>query len=302
MLPRLNFAFQTTYPFVKWSEHQSTSLDFVIKTKGKFSYTDEGNGEAIILLYGLFGSVNNYKTVIQHFKTTHRVIVPMLPIYDLGINISVSALTGYVTDLINFLELKQVHVVGNSLGGHIALLYTLQNQEKVKSLTLVGSSGLFENGMGDSYPKRSDYEYIKRKAETTFYKPETASKELIDEIYATVNNRIKALQILYLAKSTIRYNLKNELHKITCNCCIIWGKKDAVTPPCVAEEFHQYIPHSSLWWIDNCGHVPMLETPDEFNSILSNFYNQLSLQKTSLNTEASYFTNVAFLLRKVFYD
>lgn len=300
MIPRINFSFKTTYPFFKWTEPLNGSSNSPVKTKGKFSYTDEGNGEAIILLYGLFGSVNNYETVIRHFKTTNRVIVPILPIYDLGINISVSALTDYVAELINLLELKQVHVVGNSLGGHIALLYTLQNQEKVKSLALVGSSGLFENSMGDTYPKRSSYEYIKKKTEITFYKPETASKELIDEIYAAVNNRIKALQILYLAKSTIRYNLKNELHKITCNCCIIWGKQDAVTPPCVAEEFHELIHNSSLWWINNCGHVPMLETPDEFNIILSNFYHQLQLQKISSHAEPSYFSNMAFRLRKVF--
>lgn len=302
MISRINFTFQTTYPFVKWYEPHHTSEEFAIKTKGKFLYADEGNGEAIILLYGLFGSVNNYKTVIRHFKTTHRVIVPILPIYDMGIHVSVSALTDYVAGLIHLLALKQVHVVGNSLGGHIALLYTLQNPENVKSLTLIGSSGLFENGMGDSYPKRSSYEYIKNRAETTFYKPETASKELVDEIYSTVNNRIKALQILYLAKSTIRYNLKSELHKINCPCCIIWGKQDAVTPPCVAEEFHQYIPHSSLWWINHCGHVPMLETPDEFNSILSNFYARLPQQKVPENTEPSYFSNMAFLFRKFFYN
>lgn len=300
MIPRVNFSFQTTYPFFKWTEPLNGNSNSPVKSKGRFSYTDEGNGEPIILLYGLFGSVNNYETVTRYFKTTHRIIVPILPIYDLGINVSVSALTGYVTELIDLLGLKQVHVVGNSLGGHIALLYTLQNQEKVKSLVLVGSSGLFENGMGDTYPKRSSYEYIKNRTETTFYKPETASKELIDEIYAAVNNRTKALQILYLAKSTIHYNLKKELHKITCNCCIIWGKQDAVTPPCVAEEFHKHIHNSSLRWINNCGHVPMLETPDEFNAILSNFYNQLPPQKILPQAEPSYFSNMVFRLYKVF--
>ncbi len=272
MFPSLSF--KTEYPFVKRSFRKSTTEKFSVKCVENFSYTEEGEGEPVILLYGLFGSVNNYKSVIECFKKTHKVIVPKLPIYDLGLSISVSALTDHLHELIEILKLKNVHLVGNSLGGHIALLYALQHRTNVKSLTLVGSSGLFENGMGDSFPQRGNYAYIKKKAETTFYKPETATKELTDEIFDTVNNKTKALQILYLAKSTIRYNLKSELKNIQCDCCIIWGRQDVVTPPEVALEFKRLIPHSSLYWIDNCGHVPMLETPEIFNDILSGFLNK----------------------------
>ena len=68
--------------------------------------------------------------------------------------------------------------------------------------------------MGDSYPKRGDYEYIKKKTELTFYDPATASKELIDEVYDTVNNRLKAIKIIALAKSAIRNNLGDEISQI----------------------------------------------------------------------------------------
>jgi 2-hydroxy-6-oxonona-2,4-dienedioate hydrolase len=50
--------------------------------------------------------------------------------------------------------------------------------------------------------------------------------------------------------------------------CLIWGKNDGVTPPAVADEFNTLLPNSDLFWIDKCGHAPMMEHPDEFNQIL----------------------------------
>jgi len=268
---------QTNFPPPYNTRRVATpSVGNPFKKLGKFSYVDEGKGEPVILLHGLFGSVANFSSVIAHLKKTHRVIMPELPIYSLGLNISVAALTDYIHQFVLELNLQNIHLVGNSLGGHIALLYTLRYQENVKSLVLVGSSGLYENGIGDTFPKRGDYNYIKAKTEKTFFKPETATKELVDEIFETVNNRTKAIQILYLAKSTIKYNLKSQLNSITVNCSIIWGKQDAVTPPDVATEFKRLISHASLYWIDNCGHVPMMETPNEFNKLLSKHLNRVS--------------------------
>ena len=168
--------------------------------KSRKSFVEEGQGDAIILLYGLFGSVKNFATLIQHLKKTHRVIVPVFPFFELGMSINIFSLTEFLHQLTRDLSLEKFHLLGNSMGGHIALLYTLKYPEKVSSLILSGSSGLYESGMGDSFPRRSDYNYIKTKTELTFYDPTIASKELVDEIYATVNSR-KAIQILSLAKS-----------------------------------------------------------------------------------------------------
>ncbi len=236
----------------------------------KKNYLEEGQGEPIVLLYGLFGSVNNFRPLIDHLKQTCRVIVPIFPFYDMGVAVTIFSLTKFVDRLMNKLELEKFHLLGNSMGGHIALLYTLKYPERVASLILSGSSGLYECGMGDSFPRRGDYSYIKAKAEQTFFNPETATKELVDEIYATVNSR-KALQILSLAKSTIHNNLEKELVKIKTQCCLIWGRNDCVTPPDVAIRFNRSIPGSKLFWIDKCGHVPMLETPAAFNTILDDF-------------------------------
>ena len=201
----------------------------------------------------------------------------MLPLLDMDIlHTSVGGLAKYVHKFIESRQYKDVHLLGNSLGGHVALLHVLKHPERVKSLILTGSSGLFESGMGDSYPKRGDYEYIKKKTELTFYDPKTATKELVDEVYSITNNRLKAIKIIALAKSAIRNNLNEELNQIKLPTLLVWGKNDVITPPFVAEEFKKLIPNSELHFIDKCGHAPMMEVPDEFNAILHKFLKKLN--------------------------
>ncbi len=250
-------------------------MDYEIKQLGKFKYIEEGQGEPIVLLHGLFGALSNFKDLFDYFKATHRVIIPILPLYDLTLlDTSVGGLQKYVAKFIDAKKLQKVHLLGNSLGGHIALVYSLKHPEKIHSLILTGSSGLFENGMGETYPKKNDYEFIKKKTALTFYDPAIATKELVDEVYEIVNNRLKLIKIIALAKSAIRHNLGEELNAIKAPTCLIWGKNDTITPPLVAEEFHKLLPNSELHWIDKCGHAPMMEVPEPFNEILSSFLKQ----------------------------
>ena len=247
-------------------------MDYEVKQSGKFKYVEEGVGEPLVLLHGLFGALSNFKDLVDHFKESHRVIIPLLPLYDLTLlETSVSGLAKYFGKFIEHQGIPKFHLLGNSLGGHIGLVYALKHQDQVKSITLTGSSGLFENGMGETYPKRGDYSYVQAKTELTFFDPKVATKELVDEVFSIVNNRMKALKIITLARSAIRHNLGDELKDITVPVCLIWGLNDTITPPMVAEEFQKLLPNSEMHWIDKCGHAPMMEVPREFNQILSGF-------------------------------
>jgi pimeloyl-ACP methyl ester carboxylesterase len=251
-------------------------MDYEIKKEGKFEYLEVGDGEVLMLLHGLFGALSNFSDLIERFRTTHKVVVPLLPLFDLDIlHTSVTGLAKHVHQFIEHKGYDHIHLLGNSLGGHVGLVHVLKHPEKIKSLTLTGSSGLFENAMGDSYPKRGDYDYIKNKTAQTFYDPAMATKELVDEVFEITKNRLKVIKIIALAKSAIRNNLGEELSQIQIPTLLIWGKNDTVTPPFVAEEFHKLIPHSQLHFIDKCGHAPMMEVPAEFNDILENFLKSL---------------------------
>lgn len=256
-------------------------MDYEIKQLDKFRYLEEGEGEPLVLLHGLFGALSNFAHLVEYFRQYNRVIVPLLPLLEMDIlHTSVSGLAKFVHRFLEAKDLQQVHLLGNSLGGHVALVHTIKHPERIKSLILTGSSGLFENGMGDSYPKRGDKEYIRKKTELTFYDPKTATPELVDEVYSITNNRLKAIKIIALAKSAIRNNLGEELNQIKLPTLLIWGNNDTVTPPFVAREFNKLIPNSELYFIDKCGHAPMMEVPDEFNSILHKFLKKLSAPAT----------------------
>lgn len=251
-------------------------MNYEIKQQDKFKFIEVGEGEPLILLHGLFGALSNFKDLIEYFKGKYKVVVPLLPLFDLDIfHTSVGGLEKHVQKFIETRDYRHVHLLGNSLGGHVALVHILKHPERIKSLILTGSSGLFENGMGDSYPKRGDYEYIKKKTQVTFYDPATATKELVDEVFEITNNRLKVIKIIALAKSAIRNNLGEELNQIKQPTCLIWGNNDTITPPFVGREFNRLIPNSELHFVDKCGHAPMMEVPDEFNRILEGFLNKL---------------------------
>ncbi|GAK93708.1 2-hydroxy-6-oxo-6-phenylhexa-2,4-dienoate hydrolase [Nonlabens ulvanivorans] len=182
---------------------------------------------------------------------------------------SVGTFAKYINEFIDHMGYKEVILLGNSLGGHIGLVTTKLFPDKIKALIITGSSGLYESAMGESYPKRGNYEYIKKKAEGVFYDPAVATKEIVDEVFGVVNDRNKLIKTLAIAKSAIRHNMAKDLPKMPTPVCIIWGgKQDSVTPPEVATEFHEKLPDSNLFWIDKCGHAAMMEHPDQFNEIL----------------------------------
>ncbi|SHF83437.1 alpha/beta fold hydrolase [Pedobacter caeni] len=250
----------------------------VIEEDG-FKYIEAGKGEPLVLLHGLMGELSNWERVIDHFKANYHVMVPILPIYELPIlTLGVKSLSKYINRFLKFKKLNQVVLIGNSLGGHVGLVFTTSHQENVKALVLTGSSGLYENAFGGSFPRRESYDYIREKVEFTFYDPAVATKELVDDVYKSVNDRSRVIRILALAKSAIRHNMSKDLSRITIPVSLIWGKQDKVTPPEVAEEFHELLPNSELNWVDKCGHAPMMERPEDFNVYLEKFLNRILLK------------------------
>lgn len=235
-----------------------------------YIYIEKGEGQPIVILHGLMGGLSNFTGVYNYFpENGYKVIIPELPIYDLPLKeTTVKAFAEFIYKFLLFKGLKDVILLGNSLGGHIGLVFTKTYPEMVKGLVLTGSSGLYENSMGETYPKRGNYEYIKTKSQEVFFDPAVATKEIVDEVFETVNDRNKLIKTLAIAKSAIRHNMSTDLPSMKTPCCIIWGKNDTVTPPEVAEEFNTLLPNSNLYWIEKCGHAPMMEHPEEFNKLL----------------------------------
>ncbi len=273
------YCFRTAWFLATFAVEDEISLmDYQLKESGQFKYIEEGQGKPLILLHGLFGALSNFRDVVEHFSKTHTVVIPMLPLYTMPVlNTGVKSLAHFLRDFIQYKKYDKVNLLGNSLGGHVALVYTREFPEKVSSLILTASSGLYENAFGSSFPRREDKEFIRKKVAVTFFDPKHATDELVDECFEVVNDRNRVLRILALAKSAIRHNMAKDLPDMKMPSCLIWGKNDTITPPEVADEFHQLLSNSELFWIDECGHAPMMEHPQLFNSILEKWMKDKNL-------------------------
>jgi pimeloyl-ACP methyl ester carboxylesterase len=247
-------------------------MNYTIKEEQHFKYIDEGKGEILLLLHGLFGALSNWDAVINGFKGQYRVIIPILPIYDLPPReAGLEKLVEFVEEFVALKQLKNLTLIGNSLGGHIGLLYVLKHPDQIQRLVLTGSSGLFENGMGGSYPKRGSYDFVSERVAYTFYDPKVGTKELVDEVFTTLASNQRCMSIVGIAKSAQRTNVSKDLNRVAVHTLLVWGLNDTITPPNVAYEFNRLIANSELYFIDKCCHAPMMEHPQRFNEILYTF-------------------------------
>ncbi|MBK8502320.1 MAG: alpha/beta fold hydrolase [Saprospiraceae bacterium] len=254
-----------------------------LKVSGEYTYLDIGPRSEfpLVLLHGLFGTASNFDALINHFSGNRRIVMPILPIFEMSIRkVSLSGLLEYIEAFILHMSFKKVHLLGNSLGGHLAIIYSLDNQSMIKSLTLTGSSGLYESAFGTSFPKREDYEFIRKKVQLTFYDPNMATKEMVDEVFGIVNDRMKGIRVIKTAKSAIRHNVENRLHELNVPCLLVWGKQDTITPAFVGEKFRDLLSNSKLEILEECGHAPMLEKASSFNRILEEFLHDVEKEET----------------------
>lgn len=245
-------------------------MSYQVREEGEFRFVDEGQGDVLLLLHGLFGALSNWDSVITTFSDRYRVVIPMMPIYDMPIKeAGLEGLLAFIERFVALKGLSDMSLLGNSLGGHVAILYALKHPDMVRRLVLTGSSGLFENSMGGSFPKRGSYQYIADRVAYTFYDPKVATKELVDEVFDITSSIPKCMRIVAIAKSAQRNNVAQQLPNITVPTLLVWGLNDTITPPEVAHEFARLIPNAHVFFIDKCCHAPMMEHPDRFNTLLN---------------------------------
>lgn len=258
-------------------------MSISLKQKDGFSYIEVGAGVPIVLLHGLMGELSNFNGLMNHFSTKgYKVFAPELPLYTLSPeDTRVKNIADFVHNFIDTIVKEPVILVGNSLGGHVGLVVCKFHPDDVLALCLTGSSGLYEKSFGETYPKRGDYDYVKRKTEEVFFDPKVATKEIVDDVFETVNDRNKAIKTLYIARDAIHYNMKDDLPNFQMPVCLIWGKQDNVTPPEVAVEFNEGLPISDLYWIDECGHAPMMEHPELFNQLLQDWLKKVKIDPST---------------------
>lgn len=249
---------------------------YTVHTRDGFQFVDEGpsnGGMAVVLLHGMLGALENWtETIAALAKAGRRVVAPTLPVYDLpDSETSVAGLMQYTARFTKALGLARPVLVGNSLGGHVALLYAVKQTEKPSALILTGASGLHEMSMGGSTPRRFDRDYVKARAAMTFHNPVHASDELVDGVMEIVADRNRVKRLIKMARSAREELVEDALAGIRVPTLLIWGTEDRLTPPAVAHRFRKRLSSAKLELISACGHAPMIEHPHRFNEIVIDF-------------------------------
>lgn len=245
----------------------------------------QSNTNALVFLHGMFGGLSNYDNLIHHIDD-YNIFVPSIPIYNYEADdLSISALTHWLHTFMETMEIHRPVLVGNSMGGHLALDYTLQYSQNVSSLVLTGSSGLQEKKFGSQCPRRNDREYIRKQAALTFYE-DLINDEIMDDIMGVISNPAKLRNILTIARDTHEYDMEQFLSQLQQDVLLIWGRNDEITPPEAARKFYAKIPNAQLKWIDKCGHAPMMEHPKTFALFLNEFLiEQQNKRKSNITTD-----------------
>jgi len=227
----------------------------------------------IVMLHGMFGGPENWSALIPHLPRNWYPLIPRIPFFDDEISLnSISAVFDYVQSYCNNIGSDHVLLMGNSLGGHIAALLAVNITKQVRGLILTGSSGLFERGFTKIPGTRPNRDWIYDKCCEVFFDSCHVTDALIQSVQEVIYNRRKARILIQLAKSAKRDNIAEKLTQIICPTLLIWGKQDQITHREVALEFHRSISNSALIFLDNCGHVPMMEHPAKFGSEVAQWW------------------------------
>lgn len=240
----------------------------------------------VLLLHGMLGDLSNWTSAIQALvDNNYRVLVPVLPVYDLPLtHTSVSGLVDYVRAFLQHIGIESTILVGNSLGGHVALVYAMRFPQYVPAMILSGASGIYEMNIGTTMPRRQDRGYIRERAAVTFYDPIHVTENLVDEMFSIMNDRGRVARLIKMARSTKKETVTDHLEMVTSPTLLVWGQDDVITPPSVAYEFLERMPNATLYFIERCGHAPMIERPEEFNRLMLDFLSEMTVP-AGLTTE-----------------
>lgn len=234
-----------------------------------------GAPKTILLLHGLFGRVTNWESTWRYYSPRYRVGALDFDLYNPKAQFhNIDSLTKLTLKFMDRHQIESAAVFGNSLGGHVALKLALEHPDRVVALVLCGSAGLVERGYSQ-VPSAPTVEYAKQRISEVFYDQKFATEELFMEVYTVIQSTRNKLRIIKLARSSRNMNMLDHLPEIATPTLLVWGNQDGITPPEVGRTFAEKMPNAQICFIDECGHAPNIEKPDELNVAADRFLHDL---------------------------
>lgn len=236
-----------------------------------------GAGEPLVILNGLLGLNEHWFGCLGPIASRAECLLMQPPLLEMrGKGTTVEGVLRLVTSVLETVIDRPAVVVGNSLGGHIALRMAHERSEMVRGIVLLGSSGLFERTFERGVQHAPSHDWLTRKISELFADPSRMHPDMIDMAYQELSRRSAARALVRLGRSAKNDHLGDILPQIETPTLLVWGRQDIVTPPEVAEEFEQRMPNARLRWIDACGHAPQIEQPEAVGRHIAEFLDDLA--------------------------
>lgn len=225
------------------------------------AYVNTGHGQPVILLNGLFGNAHIWKPAVNALKDNFRVIVPRLPLMDFPVEHLNVRLAAYsLHEFIEYHQLQNVILVGHAVGGQLALMYTYLFPANIRKLVLISSGGLMERASSDI--EANNYVQFLSEIDQTPSLKEQDDTSFRETGFGAMED---------ITGISRQFRISAFLNKIDHPVLLVWGLQDPISPPESALHFNDLLCNSEIRFLDNCGHVPMVEKPAEFAEHLLNF-------------------------------
>ena len=247
----------------------------------KIRYFEEGTSKnTLLLLHGLGASAERWEDVIPLFAKKFKVIVPDLIGFGYSDKPTIDYTTDYFAEFMSkFVEkvgIKEMSIIGSSLGGQIAAELIINQNADVKKLVLVSPSGMMKHSTPALNAYISAALYPNNESALSAFQVMSGRKKIDEKIVSGFVERMQLPNAKMAFMSTL-LGLSNskvitkKLQLITIPTLIIWGENDPVIPIQYAQSFISSINDCRFYKMTGCGHVPYVEKPTAFFQIVSDF-------------------------------
>jgi len=258
-------------------------------------YIDSGSGPPLIFLHGQASDLLNFDPAFSLFVAQYRVIALDYPGFGKSdkpeISFSEEFLVGMLDKLFKTVNIESATLIGHSYGGYVAMVYGSARPEQVNSMVLISPAGIqkFNSFMSAAMRKAFTVEAImKTSMEKAMQNYHNSSANWSPEMETYALRRVALLKagndeyqryahaMVQAMELMLDTTVRDRIGTIDVPILLLWGQEDSLIPLKVADEALKYIPDAQLETMENCGHFPMLEYPQEFHRLVQAFLKSVS--------------------------
>jgi len=240
----------------------------------------DGNAAPVVFLHGLVGLNDHWEELVRLIQHRSRCVLFQVPLLDLtGEDCSIRGVTELTAKFLREHVRDPAVLVGNSFGGHVAAKIAIDHPTLASGLVLAGASGVIEKTIVEDVQIRPSREWLSRKIGELFFDQRNMNPADVDRAFVELSQRGHARAMVRLSRTARRNHLGKDLANIRVPTLLVWGRQDIVTPPEACETFAAKIPDARVVWLENCGHVPMIEGMVEQVASVTAFLDELDRRR-----------------------